>query len=193
MGPLPSRDAVLTAYVQSLIQFKARQLCRKPGFSRSDQDDLAQELTLRLLEKAHLYDPNRGASVDTFADRVVNSAVRMILRDRRRLKRAPGIGALSLDTTAVLVNSKPVLLSDMVQRSDRDRLTLTTQPESDDLRHISGAVNTLAEDLANIARRIMAGDTVAAIAREMGVSRRQIYSAIRQIRLHFQNSGLGDL
>ena len=42
MGPGPARDAVLTAYARMLINKKARQLCRKPGFSRSDQEDPAE-------------------------------------------------------------------------------------------------------------------------------------------------------
>ena len=79
--------AVLTTYAQSLIRFKAKQLSRKPGFSRTDEEDVAQELTAYLLSRAHLFDPRR-ASADTFADRVIRTAKAMLLRDRRRQQHA---------------------------------------------------------------------------------------------------------
>lgn len=194
MGSEPTRGAVLTAFAQSLIQFKARQLCRKPGFSRSDQEDLVQELTLRLLEKAHLYDPDRGASLDTFADRVIGSAVRMILRDRRRLKRAAGFGAMSLERSTVVIDGQPVLLCNLISSADRERVTLTVSHETgdQDLSSVDGAVDSLPSDLADIARRLMGG-TVASVARELGTSRRQVYGAIQRIRQHFEAAGLGDL
>lgn len=67
--PPAAPDAALTPYAKSLIAFKAKQLCRKPGFGRCDEDDLVQDLTLCLLEKGDRYDPSRGASIDTFAIR----------------------------------------------------------------------------------------------------------------------------
>ncbi|MBE3123871.1 MAG: hypothetical protein IMZ65_03630, partial [Planctomycetes bacterium] len=86
MGVHPVHAALTTKYVQTLIRIKARAVARQPGFSQSDQDDLEQDLAIHVLKQAHYFDPDRG-SVRTFIARVVDSAVAMMLRDRRRLKR----------------------------------------------------------------------------------------------------------
>lgn len=191
MGASPVRSDVLTAYARILIQRKARQLCRKPGFSRSDQEDLVQELTLRLLQKADCYDPERGASIDTFADRVINSAVRMILRDRRRIKRAAGLTASSLEGTAIELDGKPMRLVDSISSEDSQRRTLKEPGEltSRDIAELAQLVESLPPDLREIAQRILHGGTVASIAREKRESRRQIYNAIRRAKAYFQEAG----
>ena len=79
-------DVLLTDYVKTLIQVKARQLRRQRGFTRSDEDDLRQELWLALIGQADKFDPRR-ASFNTFVDRVVRTAVRMLLRRSDRLER----------------------------------------------------------------------------------------------------------
>jgi len=91
-------DFVLTDYARKLIRFKARQLCRLHSFSKSDEEDLQQELWLAVVNQAGNFDPAR-ASLNTFIDRVVNTAVAMILRDRQRQKRSNGFQAMSLDRT----------------------------------------------------------------------------------------------
>src|SRR5687768_10267714 len=115
MGPGPDRAhaAVLTAFARSLIRIKANQLCRKPGFRACDRDDIAQDLTVAVLKKAHLYDPARGAAT-TFAARVIESTARQILRDRGRIKRAPGFYARSLETGTTKVGGRHVPIRDVV-------------------------------------------------------------------------------
>jgi len=81
---------VLTDYAKNLIKFKARQLGRRREFLPADQADLQQELWLMLCERAAAFDPTKAA-LDTFIDRVVNTAVGVILRNRRR-QIAPGTG-----------------------------------------------------------------------------------------------------
>jgi len=90
------KDFVLTNYARNLIQVKARQLCRRREFLPADQADLQQELWLMLCERADAFDPAK-ASLDTFIDRVVNTAVGVILRNRQRLKRNTGGPVVSLD------------------------------------------------------------------------------------------------
>src|SRR5687768_11523616 len=110
MGVPPAPHALLSAYVRALVRITSVRLCTKPGFSKSDQEDVEQQLVMAVINKAHLYDPSRGASPDTFANRVVESEAKMMLRDRRRLKRAPGSGAKSLERDTVEVDgvSRPL-------------------------------------------------------------------------------------
>lgn len=193
MGSPPARDAVLTAYAQSLIKYKARQLSRKPGFSRSDEDDLAQELTARLLSKAHLFDPSRG-SVNTFADRVLHSATAMILRERRRQKRAAGFAAQSLDGPRTGSDEGVGSLRDMLTDADLRRrigVVADEQHRTELLAAVRQAIRLLPAEEQEICRRLL--ETPAArVARELGISRRQLGNVIQRIRTQFESEGLGD-
>ena len=197
MGAQPPPDAavLLTAYARSLIRHKSRELCRRPGFSRSDEPDLAQDLTLALLRKAHLYDPGRGASVDTFAGRVIDSEVKMILRARRRKKRAAGYLARSLDADPTDAAGAPGPLADAlsdVDRSRRGRLA-TADPAAaaetaEALRH---ALAGLPPFEAEVARHLCECRSAASVARVMQVSRRRVRAAVEQIRRRCADAGLG--
>jgi RNA polymerase sigma-70 factor (ECF subfamily) len=186
MGATPARDAVLTAYVQSLIQFKARQICKKKGFSRSDEQDLAQELILRVLQKAPQYDPGRGAS-NTFAARVVESSVKVILRERRRLKRSAGFTAVSLDAPAVANGG---LSWGMTLREEDGRRRHGTQLpgacHAQDAEAFATALRQMPAELAVVAQRLMQGN-VASVARELGTSR--IARPTASLNLHLQMIG----
>lgn len=180
MGPGSARAAVLTAYARSLISYKARQLCRKPGFSRSDEEDLVQDLTLSLLRKADQYDPSRGASLDTFADRVVISQVKMMLRARRRHKRAAGFQAASLEET----DPSPL---------KRWGVSTPEDPTSaiDHLEAVSTAIAHLDPSDQAVAR-LLGLHSIQRIAKKLRTSRRQITAALERIRLRCEEAGLGN-
>lgn len=194
MGLNPTCNVVLSAYVQTLIQVKARQLCRKPGFRRSDHDDVAQDMTLHLLTQAHRYDPARG-TLPTFADRVVTSAMKMILRDRRRLKRAAGYMAVSLEARVAGAEGHQIPLGQTLLAQDGRRHI--DQPTRDPLADLASAdalahaLGSLPPELADICRRLTSG-TVASVARDLGVSRRQIYNALESIRSHLEGTEFGN-
>jgi RNA polymerase sigma-70 factor, ECF subfamily len=189
----PAPHAVLTAYARSLIKFKARQLCRKPGFSRSDEDDLEQELTMRLLSKAHLYDPAR-ASTNTFADRVIRSGIAMMLRDRLRQKRATGFTAQSLEAVPSDTNQDTGVLRDLLTIRDLQRRTGISADDLDRAELIAAvvhAVKSLPPDLQGVCRELIDG-TISSAACNLGISRRQVRNAVARIRRHFEQAGLGN-
>lgn len=197
MGPGPAPrggDALLTAYARSLVQFKSRLLCRKPGFSRSDQPDLEQDLLTVLVEQAARYDAGRGASPDTFADRVVDSAAKMILRSRRRPKRAAGFASKSLDTGTVEVQGKHVPISEVLGSKERRTDNSPASPaDVADLREaVRHALSGLPPFTVEVAHRLQDGAAVAAIARHMGVSRRQVSKAMAELHERFEEAGLDD-
>ena len=189
----PARDAVLTAYAQSLIRFKAKQLSRKVGFSRSDEEDLSQELTKHLLARAHRFDPKR-ASANTFAERVIRTAVAMLLRDRRRQKRAAGFIAQSIEGSSAPSDEGVASLRDTLTEADLGRRigTSASDPERAELiAAVAQAFQSLPAEDREVCRRLMEG-TEASVAREMAISRRQVRNAIERIRRRFQAAGLGD-
>ena len=193
MGPTPARDAVLTAYARSLIRFKAKQLARKRGFTKSDQEDLEQDLTAHLLAQAHHLDAKRG-SANTFAARVIKSAIAMLLRDRHRQKRAAGFTAQSLEGTRTRSAEEVESLRDMLTEADLRRRIGTgacDQDRAELITAVGQAFQSLPPDLQDLCRRLIEG-TAASLARELGISRRQVRNAIERIRLHFEAAGLGD-
>lgn len=193
MRPAHTGEAVLTAYVQQVIRIKARQLSRKRGFSRSDQDDLEQDLAMHLLQQARHYDPRR-ASLNTFAARVIESKARMILRDRRRLKRAAGFTARSLEERPQGASEEIALLRDRLTAADLGRRTGAVSDDpgrNETIAAIVEALQTLPSELQKVCRQLMEGN-VSSAARDLDTSRRQVHSAIERIRLHFEKCGLGD-
>ena len=80
----------LNEYARTLIRVKASQLARRPEFSKSDREDIEQDLAIQIYLKTAQYDSNRS-SLNTFLARVVDSSVAMMIRDRGRLKRGGGV------------------------------------------------------------------------------------------------------
>jgi RNA polymerase sigma factor (sigma-70 family) len=168
--PAAPQPGILSAYVTTLIKLKARQLAKRPEFRRDDRRDLEQELALRVVARAGRYDPARGASADTFANRVIHSEVRVLVRDRRRLKRGATAEVRSLDDTPGAAN--PVAASDRAA-------------------DVAAVVASLPPDLRRVARRL-ASQSVADAARAMAVPRGRVYAAMREIRARFAAAGLGE-
>lgn len=190
-----AQNAVLTDYAHTLIRFKARQLSRSCGFTRSDQDDLEQDLWTVLLSQAEAFDPDR-ASIDTFIDRVVNSAVLMILRDRRRQKRANGFHTHSLDTPPQRSGPSTAAAGADLTAEDRCRhrgaAPVNESQLAEDHKAAQHALSQMPSELREVCRRVMGG-SISSAARELGRSRRQIRNVLAEARAYFERAGFGDL
>lgn len=189
----PARDAVLTAYAKSLIAYKAKQFSRKPGFSRSDEEDIAQELAAHLLAQAHHFDLNR-ASPNTFSARVIESKIAMILRDRGRHKRAVGLTARSLEQTPRTAEQHGASLRDTLADADLRRRTGAGDEVADRTETVAAVVKafvSLPPGLQAVCRLLIDG-TPASAARDLGISRRQVRNAMERIRVQFEAAGLGN-
>lgn len=189
-----AQDAVLTDYAHMLIRFKARQLSRKSGFTCSDLDDLEQDLWAVLISQAESFDPER-ASIDTFIDRVVNSAVLMILRDRSRQKRADGFHTQSIDVPLQSCGASLTAAGSDVSVEDRCRYRgaasvneLQCVVDRDAAEH---ALDEMPTALRDVCRRVMGG-SISSAARQLGRSRRQIRNALSKARVYFERAGFGE-
>jgi RNA polymerase sigma factor (sigma-70 family) len=195
MGVHPVHAALTTDYVRQLLQVKARQLTSHNGFNTSEQLDIEQDLAVHVLRQAHHFDPSR-ACVKTFIARVVDSAVAMLLRDRRRLKRAAGFRSRSLEEALFHSEKGAGSLADLLDEADGCRRAggnATSGQERAELE--SDTQRVLAElppHLQKIAARLVSA-TEAAIARDLGISRRQVRNAVETIRAHFQKAGLSEI
>lgn len=193
MGIHVVHAALTTPYVATLIRIRAGRLARRPGFRPAEREDLEQELAAAVLRQAGRYDPARGA-VSTFIDRVVTSAAAMMARERRRLKRVADRQVISLDRTHVTSPSqREAPLSQFVSEDDLRRRwgghSTAAETGGAPPADVGAALAGLAPELRTLALRL-AGEGERAVAREMGISRRQLRKLIDDLRDALWHAGV---
>ncbi len=193
---MPTFDSqkIVTEYARTLIRVKAKQIVRRPGFSRSDQPDIEQELLVHLLCQAQHFDPNR-ASLNTFVARVIDSAVAMLVRDRGRSKRNPS-GDAEVQSLAEKVpqpEGPPEPLARLISRRDLERRTggaSISDAEMFELASdVASVLPTLPPELQSICRSLLTRNRQETEA-DLRISRRRMQAAMKAIREHFEESGL---
>ncbi len=186
-------DVVTHAFTIDFIRIKARQLCRRSDVSRSDHDEMQQEMLLYLWKKAHLFDPSRG-NIEAFVTTAINSWVGMQLRRMERLKRRGEAAALSLERTSIENEGDVTSLGSVLTGADRDRRTGATSPDPVESHDLQDALDHALGHLTTRERALLAyvaDHGVSAAARKQSVSRRQIYNALTRMRSRFEDAGLG--
>ncbi len=189
----PVHAALTTEYVRTLLRIKARQLRRRPEFWRTPVQDIRQELILHVLQRAHLFDPARG-SVNTFVATVVESAAAMMCRDRKRRKRAAGLNLQSLDGSTLKDDGEERTLLDVLVDDDLRRRHGGYGASEEERRDASSdtlrTLDRLPARLRRIARLWMDGENEVSIARNLGISRRQVRKATAEIEERFRQAGV---
>lgn len=188
-----NHDLLAAPYTQTLIRIKARQLCRRTDFSYSDYDDMRQGMRLHLLEKAHMFDPQRG-NLEAFVTQLVNTWVAMQLRHHDCIKRRKDKKAASLERTMVEHEDETTHLGHVLLEDDGQRRT-QTYPKSDVERfELHEAVELVMSKFDPDDRDLLlsiAKHGLKATARLRGVSWRQVTNARDRLRRAFEKAGLG--
>jgi RNA polymerase sigma factor (sigma-70 family) len=190
-----AQQLVRNEYAQASIRVKARQLCRQDGFRESDVEDIEQDLWLYLLAQAENFDPTRG-SLNTYIDRLVNTAAAIMARSHDREMRADGFQATSLDTAPSGKDAKRPSLRSSLSPHDGARRTGAV-PKSDldrfeDQEALDFALASMPPDIRDVCQRVMDGVTPAKVARQLGVSRRRVRNMLAAARQHLERAGFGD-
>lgn len=185
------KEFILTHYAKNLIEFKALQLSRRKEFVRSDREEIQQDLWQAVVKQADRFDPTR-ASLDTFIDRVVNTAAAMILRDRRRQKRANGFQTVSLDAAAgdgdsIQPLSAQLTEDDLCRRTGNESRSERVILERE--RAIASALAEMPPDVRDVCRRVMGG-SISSAASDLETSRRQIRKALAAAKPFVEKSGI---
>ncbi len=191
MSEFRTRTNVLTKYAQAQIRTRAKQLVRRPGFSSWAQEDIEQELTLHLLERADRFDPRRG-SLNTFVARVVASGAAMLARKVEREKRWTGQKIRSLSELEAQPDGPPLPLDRIVEQKDLDRRRGTTSVSSDDLFELAADIESIIASLPPKLQRVcrsLRSSNLKETEADVGLSRRRLRKAIDMIRQHFRNLG----
>jgi len=188
-----SHCVVSDPFTVTFIRIKAKQLCRRTDVSRSDLEDLQQEMRQYLLEKAHLFDPERG-NVEAFVTNAINTWAALYLRRQDREKRRDTYRAASLERTSVECDGDLRPLGETILEEEGHR-HLQTEFRSDieqfelreDVQHVLAGLSQDDRDLlAHVAEHGMRS-----AARARGTSYRQIRKAMKRIRAVFEKAGLG--
>jgi len=188
------RNDVVTEYARTLIRVKAKQLVRRPGFCRSDQDDIEQDLVLHLLSQAQHFDSDR-ASLNTFIARVVNSAVAMLVRERGRIKRRPAgdVEVQSLEEKVEQPDGPPAPLWMLISVADLERRTggasLSDAEMYELVEGVASVIASLPPEQQDVCRSLLERNRTET-EREMELSRRRFDAAMDRIREHFAKAGL---
>ena len=189
-----SRESIVSnPFAVTLIRIKARQLCRRSDFSKSDYDDLRQDMRLYLIKKAHLFDPVRG-NIEAFVTNALCTWVALRLRYRNCDKRRESYKAVSLERTTVECNGDITTLGDVLLEEDGRRRTQAhgiSAVEHFNLREaIEHAMQNLAPDDRALLVQVVE-QSVRRTAKSRRVSYRQVNNAIERIRDIFKKMGLG--
>lgn len=188
--------ALTSDYISNLIKFKARQLLRRPEFHGMELEEVQQEISLHVAQKAHLFDPKRGYA-ESFITVVVDTAAAMMCRSRGQLKRGPGLQVQSLEGSVLLNEGEETSLLDQLVEDDLHRhhggQCVPGEHQQDARIDLADALERLSPHLRQIAQLLMNDGCEASIARDLRTSRRQVRKAIDEIREHFQQSGLAEI
>ena len=87
---------VSNPFTEKLIKIKAAQLCKRSDFSKSDFEDLYQEMYMYVWKKSHMFNPEAG-TIEAFVTNLVNTWIAMHFRYRNTQKRAGQQRLHSLD------------------------------------------------------------------------------------------------
>jgi DNA-directed RNA polymerase specialized sigma24 family protein len=142
--------------VRALIRHKADKLVGNYGFTRSDREDLKQELALQAFLAGARFDPSRGAPT-SFYNRVLANKANSLARHATRMKR------------------------DRRNDVSVDEALLLAPDQRHDLRvDVADALDALADEDRAVAG-LLATNRVAIVARQTGTTRGKVRSAKARI------------
>ncbi len=175
------------AYAAEVIRFKARQLVGKAGFTKSDREDLEQELALDFLRRSRNFNPDKSKR-STFTTWVVAHHVATILESRHAptrdvRKEGPSLDAMIADDGGKQVERITIMdaRANHPGRSPEELHPLKLNVQS--------VIETLPPRLREIAEGLKT-HSVTEIAQQHGMSRRHMHRLVNKIRQHFDEAGL---
>ncbi len=183
-----------SSYVSRLIRHKARQLVRRPGFSRSDRSDIEQELAIELVQKFDQFDPERARET-TFIARVIESKVVTLVRARHAEKRHFRRNGKSLNETVSDGDGGTVERAQTLGAATAKRHTGQAPRSEEEVARlkldIDKVLDTLPADLRKLAEMLTEMSEYA-VSRQLGTSRRQVAKDVARLRTLFEDVGLRD-
>jgi len=186
------RDYIATdKFTKDLIRRKARQLIGKAGFTKTDREDIQQQLYQHLIRRAKFFDPEK-AHWNVFATTLIERFVADILRRKRAAKRDHQ-RVVSLSTVIADGEEGPVKLGDTISRRENDaRLgrSLRGEHELAQLKiDVTETIASLPPEMREVAEALQR-HSIAEVARRKGIPRTTLNDVVQRIRERFEDAGL---
>jgi RNA polymerase sigma factor (sigma-70 family) len=182
------------SFASQLIRQKARQLVRHPGFSKSDREDIEQELATELIQKYASLDLDRACET-TFVARVIESKAVSLVRARQAEKRHFRRNGKSLNERVSDGEGGSVERAQTVDATTAKRHTGQASRSSEEQAglklDVDELLSSLPTDLRQLAELLQQMSEHAA-SRALGKSRRQVAKDVARLRERFEDAGLRD-
>lgn len=174
-------------YAMGRAHFKAGQLIGRHGFTRSDFDDLKQELITDVLERLPKF--NGGlAGGKTFVTRLIDNRIANMIEHRKAECRNPKREECSMDDWVRDEESgwvrRDTNCDAKYLRAHRGVDPRQDQEQVELAMDIESITASLPEDLRDLCMRLKT-QTVLEISRENGVACATLYRRIKKLREHF--------
>lgn len=186
--PAPS-----TERYRGLIARKAARMCRQPGFSPSDVDDIAQELHIKVLQSVEQHDPSKGAEAPLVVASVERRAANLV-RDRNATCRQPA-RQMSLSLTVKSGEHEISVLAAEIGPKDLEARTgvrVRSETDTTSLRQdVEECVQKLDAEHQPIVRALMQFP-LAEAARRLNIPRTTLQRRLATIREVFEQSEMRD-
>lgn len=179
-------------YTSWLIRHKAKQLIGSAGFTKSDLEDIEQELILDLLQRLPKFDSNK-AGYKTFIARVVDHRIARIIEERKAGLRDWRLCITSLNDIVPLGEG---VCGERLEAYDMDeylrQIGCSSRNSSDRLElsiDIGMFVNSIKPELRTLCERLKT-ESVTEISRDTGIPRATLYERIQELRDLLEDNGL---
>ncbi|GAB6184629.1 sigma-70 family RNA polymerase sigma factor [Thermopirellula anaerolimosa] len=177
------------------MRSKVRGLIGRAGFTEADREDLLQEFALDLIERRKNFDPGEG-TWEAFVVVVCENCLATILERRQAEMRSPEREEGSLDRPIQDGEGSRTEFGETLPDTQPGKRTghwpRSAQGTAELVQDVATVLQTLPDRLQEICRRLMAGQSKASIARELGISRSALYGLLEDIRERFERSDLRD-
>jgi len=181
------------AFAERLIRRKSRQLAAKENFTPSDREDISQDLWLHLYERLERFDEAKGtiyAFILTIVERKAISILRRHSAAKRDICRCSSLNlsiraddGTRVDLASTITEDAPDPRLGKETRHPQHRIEMSLD--------LAAVIEQLPPDLRDLCERLQT-DTLADIARQLGVPRTTLYGRIKQLRERFEEAGLRD-
>lgn len=181
-------------FAANLIRQKARQLVRRPEFTKSDGPDLQQEMRLRVIEAFPKFN-SEVAHWNAFVTAVIERHVATILEYETAEKRFDEDGVESLNTLVADIDGNMVQRAQTIGQEHRDRLTCEKTPAATDISDLRLELERVSAELPPDLREVFEGlktHTASELARKLGLPRQSLVNRARKLRAIFEEHGLQD-
>lgn len=181
----------IDSFTLGYVRKRARQLVGKHGFRESDREEIEQRLFLKLAKRLNSADPD-DPKWKAYVAQTVSHCIASMIRDNRAEKRDHR-RACSINTVVGTDDDGPVELSETIGPKEANA-RLGIAPRSDaELSElgmdIADVVAQLPDDLRELCLRLQR-DSVSQIARDMGVPRTTVSSAVARLRDFFEEANM---